>query len=99
MLLSPGWRWTGKQVKNTRERKTDWDFVKDFECQCEDFTFNLVGQGEPPDVCSEESDMIKTVLGRLIWQLSLVRLTLQEAGAWKKKLINRLLQLCHLTKN
>lgn len=39
--------------------------------------------------------MIKTVLGRLIWQLSLVRLMLQEAGAWKN-IVNRLLQLCHL---
>lgn len=28
--------------------------------------------------------MIKTVLGRLIWPLSLVRLMLQEDGAWKK---------------
>lgn len=39
---------TGKEYQG----KIDWDFVKDFECQCEDFTFNLVGQGEPPDVCA-----------------------------------------------
>ena len=49
MMIVLDWRWPGW---NTRERKTDWDFVKDFECQCEDFTFNLVGQGEPPDVCA-----------------------------------------------
>jgi len=42
--------------------------------------------------------MIKTVLGRLIWQLSLVRLMLQETGAWKK-IVDRLLQLCHLTRS
>ena len=49
MMIVLDWRWPGW---NTSERKTDWDFVKEFECQCEDFTFNLVGQGEPPDVCA-----------------------------------------------
>ena len=87
MLLSPGWRWTGKQVKNTRERKIDWDFVKDFECQCEDFTFNLVGQGEPPDVCAEESDMIKTVLGRFNLAVVFGETDVTRGWAWKKKLI------------
>lgn len=37
--------------KPEQEGKIYWDFVKDFECLCKDFTFNLGGKGEPPDVC------------------------------------------------
>lgn len=70
--------------KEYQEGKIDWDFLKDSECQCDDVTFNLVGKGEPPDVCAQESDMIKTVLRRLIWQFSLIRLMLQEARTWGK---------------
>lgn len=35
-----------------RKERLIGTFVKDLECQCEDFTFNLVGKGEPPDVCA-----------------------------------------------
>ena len=52
MIVTISWLKMDWETGKEYQGKIDWDFVKDFECQCEDFTFNLVGQGEPPDVCA-----------------------------------------------